>query len=450
MKSARHAALDILLKVELHNAYAAPLLARAMPRFQSRDRRLLVDLVYGVLRWRLTLDWIIARASHRPIASIDLSLLILLRLGAYQLIFLTKIPRHAAVSTSVDLAKSVRGQKAGGFINALLRHIAEKGNKTLEQLPRNQTADALALRTSHPSWLVRRWIEQFGYGETEALCNANNQPPPATLRVNAHKTTRDSLIKDAKQIPNLKDTRINPTRFASQGLSVAPLSAVFETDWLERGVVTIQDEASQIVGEIVSARPGEWILDACAGIGGKALQLLETTDGHLNLICMDAIPRKLKQLHSSAKRLGLPPPPRIAARAEKNPLANHPIFDKVLLDAPCSNTGVIRRHPERKWRLEERDITRLCEVQEGFLTALAPKVRVGGVLVYSTCSLEREEGEEMVSRFLSLHKEFTLDDCAQVLGNRNIPFVTKGMFRSFPHKDGMDGFFCARLIRREP
>lgn len=448
MSSVRRTALDILIKIEKKNAYAAPLLARAVPELQNRDRRLLVELVYGVLRWRLTLDWLIAQTSRVPIAKIDPPILNILRLGAFQAVFLSRIPRHASVFTSVEMAKSMKGKKAGGFVNAIMRRIGETGKSALERLPGDNTPDALAVRTSHPPWLIERWMNQFGYEETEALCQADNLPPPATLRVNIHKIKRETLMERAKQDPALLDAKVVATTIASNGLTITPLSAIFETDWLEKGFVTIQDEASQLVGEIVSPRQGERILDACSGIGVKAMQLMEISGSKTNVLCMDLIPWKLKQLRSSAKRLRFPPPPCVTATTELPPLANQLIFDKVLLDAPCSNTGVIRRHPERKWRLTEGDIERATRIQERLLEATAQRVKVGGALIYSTCSLEREEGEEMIERFLRTHEAFDLDDCARVLGKNAATVITNGVLRSFPHKGGMDGFFCARLIRR--
>ena len=448
MKSVRATALTILLKIDQQNAYAAPLLAQVMPCLETRDRRLIVELVYGTLRWRKTLDWIIGQVSQRPVRRIDLSLLNVLRLGAYQIIYLSKIPPHAAVSTSVALAKSLHGRRSGGFINAVLRRIAERGNTLREALPNERTAEALALRTSHPTWLVRRWIRQFGYEETEALCHANNQPPPATLRVNRRKTTREELLEAGAHHPVLREARIEPTRFARYGLQVQPLSSVFEMDWLKKGWVTIQDEGSQLVGEVVSPRPGDRVLDACAGIGGKTLHLTEITGEPRNILCFDFIPWKLKQLRGNAKRLGFSSPVCVAARVEAGPLAKRPIFDKVLLDAPCSNTGVLRRHPERKWHLKEEDIARLAAGQRVFLKAVAPWVVKGGVLVYSTCSLEGEEGEEIVTSFLRDHRGFHLENCEEFPDEAGMPLMRGGMLRTFPHRSGMDGFFCARLIRR--
>lgn len=450
MNAVRATALTILLKIDQQNAYAAPLLARAMMRFQARDRRLLVDLVYGSLRWRKTLDWIIEQFSRRPLRRVDLPTLNLLRLGVYQLVYLSRIPPHAAVSTSVTLAKSFCGLRGGGFVNAILRRIAEKGKAVLDSLPEGKTVDALALRTSHPEWLVRRWMRQFGYDETEALCRANNVPPPAILRVNPQKTTKEELCEKSTSNPLMEGVQVEPTRFSRYGLRILPLSAVYGVDWLREGYVTIQDEGSQLVGEIVTPSPGERILDACAGIGVKALQLCEITREPHDLLCLDSVHWKLVQLRANARRLGFASPPCVVARAERGPLANRPIFDKVLVDAPCSNTGVLRRHPERKWRLRERDIARLAEGQLALLDAVAPWVIEGGRLVYSTCSLEWEEGEEVISRFLGLHGEFSIEDCGRFLREEAASFAVEGLLRTFPHRGGMDGFFCARLVRRHP
>ncbi len=448
MRSARRTALDILLKIERQNAYAAPLLARAIPKYDSRDRRFLVELVYGVLRWRRSLDTLIEKVSRFPRSRMDVTMLNLLRLGIYQLLFLSKVPTHAIVYSSVEMAKSLRGKKAGGFVNAVLRKIAERRETAFGLLPQEDTAEALAIRTSHPTWLVKRWIAQYGFEETKALCRANNQPPPATLRVNILKTSRDELLESAKQDPIFENAILDPTRIARHGLNVAPLSVIYQTDWLDRGWVTIQDEASQLIGEIVAPREGEWILDACAGIGMKATQLLELSGGGIHLLCTDNVPWKLEQLGAAANRLGLLPPLRVAAAMESPPLANQPVFDKIMVDTPCSNTGVIRRHPERKWRLNEGDIETMAQAQRRLLTSLAPLVKTGGALIYSVCSLEREEGEEIVRDFLANQMDFTLEDCRKFLPEAARPYIHTGRFRSFPHRGGMDGFFCARLSRR--
>ncbi len=449
MRSARRTALEILLKIEKQNAYAAPLLAKAVPKFNPQDRRLLVELVYGVLRWRRSLDWIIERVSRFPLSRMDAVTLNLLRQGTYQFLFLSRIPPHAIVFSAVETAKSLRGKKAGGFVNAVLRRISEKGPEALDLLPKEATADALAIRTSHPTWLVKRWISRFGFEETEALCRSNNQSPPATLRVNTLKTSRNELLRLAKTESALGDAVLEPAKVARHGLRVVPLSAVFGTDWFDRGWVTIQDEASQLIGEIVAPEADEWILDACAGIGTKATQLMEISENGIHLVCTDNIPWKLKQIEGAAGRLATSLPFRVAAGMEIPPLANRPIFDKVLVDAPCSNTGVIRRHPERKWRLRERDIETMAQTQRRLLDSLAPLVKPGGALVYSTCSLEREEGEEIIEGFTDTHPRFSLEDCGPFLSEAAKPHIRQGMFRSFPHRGGMDGFFCARLVRRD-
>ncbi len=448
MRSARRTALDILLKVEKQNAYAAPLLARAVPKFDPRDRRLLVELVYGVLRWRRALDHIIEKISRFPLSRMDATVLNLLRLGAYQVLFLSRIPTHAVVYGAVETAKTLRGKRAGGFVNAVLRRIAERGHDALDILPKSDTAESLAVRTSHPTWLVKRWIAQFGFEETAALCSANNQPPPATLRVNPLKTTRDELLEASRRAPFFEDAVLEPSPIARHGLNVIPLSVIFVTGWIDRGWVSIQDEASQLIGEIVSPLRGERILDACAGIGMKATQLLEISANGIRLLCADNVPWKLKEIAKAAKRLGTSLPLRVAAAMDTPPLANRPIFDKVLLDAPCSNTGVIRRHPERKWRLTEGDIETMARTQKRLLASVAPLVKRDGVLVYSTCSLEREEGEAVIENFLKNNSDFARDDCGRFLAEAAKSYVRDGMFRAFPHHGGMDGFFCARLIRR--
>jgi len=450
LRSTRRTALDILLKIEKQNAYAAPLLAGKITKFDSRDRRFLVELVYGVLRRRRSLDWIIERFSRFPLSRMDPTILNLLRLGTYQFLFLSRIPPHAIVFSSVEIAKSLRGKKASGFVNAVLRRISKRGKGVFDLLPKEANAEALAIRTSHPTWLVRRWINQYGFEETEALCAANNHPPPATLRVNILKTSRQELLEKVRHAPSFRDAILEHAGIARYGLKITPLSAIFETDWIDSGLVTIQDEASQLIGEIASPQSGEKILDACAGIGTKATQLMELSGNGAHLVCSDNIHWKLKQLKTSAKRLGIPHPFCVTASMIHPPLANQPIFDKVLVDAPCSNTGVIRRHPERKWRLREGDIIQMAKIQWHILNAAASRIKPGGALIYCTCSLEREEGEDIITHFVEDHPDFSLDNCGRFLSEEAEPYTHNGMFRSFPHRGEMDGFFCARLIRRTP
>jgi len=443
LKSARQIALNILLKVEKGNAYAAPLLAKAAPVLQPRDQRLLVELVYGTLRQRLSLDAIISRVSRPPVSNIEVTLLNILRTGTYQFLYMDRIPGHAIVHSSVEMAKSLRGKKAAGFVNAVLRRIGEMGKTPQSLLPQEATSEALSIRTSHPLWLVNRWIHQFGYEETAAICEANTLPPPATLRVNTSKLSRKEFVEIVSHYPALKNARITPTETASSGFTLSPLAALYETDWLEKGLVSIQDEASQIVSEIVNPHKSERVLETCSGIGGKSSHLLDLSNGECRLVCCDNIPWKLKQLGRAAKRLGFPAPPRAAADMRSSPFSSPGIFDKVLIDAPCSNTGVLRRHPERKWRLTDADIRRMPALQTALLNTAVDLVRPGGVLVYSTCSIEREEGEDVIGNFLKKHPTFQPGR----LPKRFLPFSRNHFFHSFPHRNGMDGFFCARLIR---
>jgi len=443
LRSARHIALNILLKVEKDSAYVAPLLARAASELQPRDRRLLLELVYGTLRQRLALDYIISGVSRPPVSDIETTLLNILRAGTYQFLYMDRIPSHAIVHSSVELAKSFRGKKAAGFANAILRRIGKMEKAPQSLLPQEATPKALSIRTSHPLWLVNRWIRQFGYGETASICEANTLPPPATLRVNTSKLSRKEFIENAGLHPALKNARITPTKTALSGLTLSPLASLYETGWLKKGLVSIQDEASQIVGEIVNPHEGERILETCSGIGGKSSHLFELSDGKCKLVCCDNIPWKLKQIGPAVKRLGFPAPPCTAADMRYSLFSNPGIFDKVLVDAPCSNTGVLRRHPERKWHLTDADIQRMPALQTTLLDTAAGLVRKGGILVYSTCSIEREEGENIIENFLNNHPAFQPGR----LPKRFLPFSRNHFFRSFPHRNGMDGFFCARLIR---
>jgi 16S rRNA (cytosine967-C5)-methyltransferase len=419
----------------------------AAPQLDRRDRALANALVYGVQRWRGRLDWIIDHFSRTPLARMDPAIRNILRLGLFQIAFMERIPVSAAVNTAVEMAKQTEAPWAARFVNGVLRNAA----RGLENVPfpelSGDPVGAIAATRAFPRWLVERWLRRFGVQETLALCDAANAIPPITLRTNTLKTSRAALLaalQSAAEAPQ-------PTLYAPEGIRCARLrEALTELPPFQQGWCQVQDEAAQLVTHLLDPRPGERVLDACAGRGGKTGHIAQRLRNRGLLVALDNDNLRLAELAGELQRLGVgcaeivphdlaQPPKNLGARS----------FDRVLLDAPCSGLGVLRRNPDTKWAAERADLGRFGERQLGFLKNLAPLVRPGGRLVYAVCSLEPEETDAVVSAFLEAVPGFDLARSAA-----DGPLAAAGLvdaagaLRTLPHRHHMDGFFAVGLRRR--
>jgi 16S rRNA (cytosine967-C5)-methyltransferase len=414
-----------------------------------KDRALATDLTYGVLRWRGRLDWVIGQLSTTPVHKIDPFVLNILRLGLYQILFLSRVPLSAAVNESVELAKAKAPSWVVRFVNGVMRAAARKAKGIPLPGDDGDPARALAIRESHPLWLVERWLKRYGAEETRRLCQANNQVPPVTVRVNTLKTSREVLLVGLRD-----DAReIAPTRYAPDGISLRGLKgAVDEIPCFKEGLFHVQDEGAQLIGHFVDPKPGEHVLDACAGFGGKAGQIAQLMKNRGKVTAMDNQLWKLLELQGAMMRLGVS---AVSTwhhdLSTSTPVALAGAFDRILLDAPCSGLGVLRRNPDAKWKRDEADIARLASDQHLFLGCLAPLVKTGGILVYAVCSLEPEEGEQVVRRFLEEQTGFVVDRGPGEFPSRYQGMMDRsGFFRSLPYKHQMDGFFAVRMKRVAP
>jgi 16S rRNA (cytosine967-C5)-methyltransferase len=444
-KHPRAISLDLLNRVEETDRHPDDLLSDSFKRYRhltSLDRAFLTELTYGVLRWRGRLDWIIQRFSKIPFEKIESEMLNVLRVGLYQIFFLTKTPASAAVNESVELAKKIRGKRGGGFVNAILRS-ALREKETISYPDRRQDpALHMAVIQSHPLWLVQRWIKELGVEETLKICVANNRIPALTLRTNALKIRREDLIEKLGE----KGLISAPTPFSDDGILLMNGPPTSEIPFLNEGLFAIQDEASQLVSIILDPRPGEKILDACAAPGGKTTHIAQRMENLGEIYAFDLRQDKLKQIEEGCERLGV----KIVRTKIGNAVNTLPEpggikFDRVLADVPCSGFGTLRRNPDLKWRRKKEDIERLSQLQSSILKNLSGYVREGGLLVYSTCTVFREENEDVVERFLSEHRAFKLDSLIEVLPEKCHILIKTGYFKSFPPADEMDGFFAARL-----
>ncbi len=440
VSQARYEAVSILVRVERDKAFADIALEHALDlaRLDPRDAALCTEIVYGTLRWRRHLDWRLAPYLKRPMAKLDPWVRALLRLTAYQLLFLDRVPQWAAVDEAVNLARlKSRARGPAEFVNAVLRALGRAA--AVPPVPADP-AEALGVRWSYPDWIAARWLHRYGAAESEALMAAMNERPPATVRANRLRASRDGLAARVRD-EELAETR--PTPLAPEGVIVergaAARWAAFADGWC-----TVQDEASMLIARLLAPEPGELVADACAAPGTKATHLAELMGGRGKIVAIDPQVPRLKLVGKAAARLGIriiechPGPvasvaPRWVGRA-----------DRALVDAPCSNLGVLRRNPDVKWRRVEDDLVRLAAKQRGILAAAASMVKPGGRLVYATCSLEPDENEDVVGPFLAEATDWQVDAPAEF----PVAPDAAGFIRCLPHVHGTDGFTAIRLKRR--
>ncbi len=415
-------------------------------RLTELDKAFAREIVYGVLRWKERLDWIIAAYSHIKPSRLERAILAVLRMGAYQILFMDRVPAAAAVDESVKLAKGLRKKKeATAFVNGILRGIAEERKEIAYPDLRTHPIEYIAAFHSHPAWLVSRWVEQIGREETIALCEANNQFPALTMRVNTLKASREEVMKRL----HAEGIEASLTPFSPVGLRIESPPTLASWGPLQQGWLQVQDEAAQLVSLMLAPKPGERILDLCAAPGGKTTHMAELMQNQGEIIAVDVSPTKLQLVQENCRRLGISMVKAMALDATAPlPFASGS-FDGCLVDASCTGLGTLRRHPEGKWRIKEADITRLQEIQGQILRQAAPLIKEGGILVYSTCTLTQEENEGVIEAFLSEHKEFSLEHAARLLPTECEGLLdAEGYLRTLPHRHGMDGFFAARLRRR--
>jgi 16S rRNA (cytosine967-C5)-methyltransferase len=380
-----------------------------------------------VVRWKSYLDWAISRYVHKKVKN---DVKYLLWMSLYQISFMKKADYHV-VNESVDFAKRVHGAHVANFVNAVLRRFAREQNDTSRRpIPNTGPTQHPAPSTQHlsiihsfPQWLVARWLKRFGFKETERLLTTLNTPPEFGIRVNLNRISREAVISHLEE----KGIGVKKGRFLESALYVDRLSQVLKDDLFRKGFIHVQDEASQLAGFSIRSKKDDIILDACAGLGTKTGQLAEQQSGSM-IIAMDNEIRRLKLVSDTANL--------IKGDAVDSPFKDR-VFDAILLDAPCSSLGIIRKHPELKWRRKEKEIAGFGNYQLNLLKSLWKKLKTGAHLIYSVCSFEPEETTSVIERF-KREEAFILEN--------PLPFLfNKEYFLSLPHETAMDGFFIARL-----
>jgi 16S rRNA (cytosine967-C5)-methyltransferase len=416
--------------------------AFARTNLEARDRGLVTELVDGTLRMRGRLDYLLGHVLDKPLGALDVPVLALLRLGAYQLTQM-RVPAHAAVHETVALARTRVHEGASKLVNAALRRLSDTHETIAFPDPTADPVGYLSAFYSHPAWLVERWLARFGFDETAALLAADNEPSPVTLRVNRRWITREAL----QQFLAFREVQTEPTAISPWGLRVLSGGNPRALDSFSEGLFSVQGEGSMVMVELL--RPGRrrdgW--DLCAGVGGKATYLAEWVDDTGSLLATDTSADRLEVLRAELQRLELHSirvEPGDARTASVEPASMH----YALLDAPCSGTGSLRRQPDARWRKTPEGIAELAPLQRDLLEAAARAVKPGGILLYCTCSLEPEENEAVVEAFLAAHPDWQL----QATGEKHAGLPEnardpRGYVRLFPHHHGTDGFFAARLVK---
>lgn len=457
---ARTIAFDVLLRVAKQDAYADDVLrAEIGESVGTEDAGLATQLVFGVLRWQRPLDFVIDRYLQKPTNRADIEVRIALRLGMYQLMFLDRVPARAAVHESVELVKRARKRSAAPFVNAILRKAAKAS------LPRNSPADAVArllpaslpladrlgIQYSHPGWMVERWLQIYGEARTRNLLQANNCAPILSAYLLDPQRSEDATLSLQRTGCRVRPGRLLRDAWTLHGGNPSASEAV------RQGWAAIQDEASQAVAHLVAPDPGNTVLDLCAAPGGKTMLLARTAGAQGRVVAADLYEHRVRAMQERFERAGIRNVQPMVLDGTQ-PLPSERLFDRILVDVPCSGTGTLARHPEIRWKLRAEDLKDLHDRQSRLLRNALPRLAPEGRLVYSTCSLEPEENELVVREALgTFGGVFQVADarCAIETIMRESVLVGRvvcadGFFRTFPPEHGTDGFFAALIERRNP
>jgi len=447
----RLVALRVLARVERTRAYADLALHQALSQsgLPGPDRALATELVYGTLRWRGHLDFLLSKVVERDLAKLEPMVASVLRLGAYQLVFLDRIPESAAVDQAVRCARAIGAERATGLVNAALRRLArERANfdpPSLEADPVGHLCHGLSL----PRWLAERFIDLLGPEEAALLARALNETPPLVVRTNRRKITRDLLCEELR--PRFPD--LVPCPLSRDGIALGHGGDPATDPAFLAGRFSVQDEASQLVVALLDPQPGERILDTCAAPGSKSAAIAERVGPRDRVLALDRHPKRLALVTRGARRLDLG---NIVALARD---ATHDLsdlvaeqngfrFDRILVDAPCSGLGSLRRNPDARWRIQAHDPAQLASLQGALLDRASEVLKPGGTLVYSTCTLLPEENEKVVEAFLDRHSHFEAVPRAELPRELYPVLDETGTLRCWPHREKTDGFYAAALRSR--
>lgn len=443
----RNTIVDLLLRIEKDSGFSHLVIDNAIKtnKLNPKDEGLLTEVVYGTIQRKLTLDWYIGSFITQK-KKLDDWVRVLLRMSLYQMEYLDKVPDHAIIHEAVEIAKK-RGHKGtASFVNGVLRSIQRHGVPDISKI--KSDSKRLALETSHPEWMVERWITEYGYETTKKMCESNLNRKVMAVRIQPLKIKRNDAIELLKK----QGFDVRPSLFSEQGILIEK-GNILKSDLFKDGYLTIQDQSSMLVAEMLRAEPEMLVLDTCSAPGGKATHIAEKMQNMGSVQAYDLHNKKVKLIQDKAAGLTLSIIDANAMDARKlQSVHQKEKFDRILVDAPCSGLGVIRGKPEIKYHKQESDIQRLSSIQLEILESVAPLLKINGLLIYSTCTVDKEENETVVQRFIDGNKNYDIDtaffdELPESL--QTSQGITETGLQLFPQDYGTDGFFLTRLIRKK-
>jgi len=435
----RGLAVKILNRVERTDAYLEKLLDNEMrnSELSGPDKALLYEIVHGVIRWMGRLDWVLNGFYKGQFSKAIPNLKNGLRVALYQIMFLDRIPDHAIVNEAVEFVKKLQGQRPADLTNAILRNIIRSKNAIRYPDPEEDLLGYLCAYHSHPSWMVKRYLERFGREDTEKLLMANNEKPFLTLKINALKTNPE----DFKQLLNTVNLKYIQGKYLPDFFKLQNLTNITAWEYYSKGYFNVQDEGAGLACRLLDPKPGMRILDLCAAPGGKSSYLASLIQDEGEIIALDRYESRLMLMRRNLDRLDI----KSVKTIEVNALEyNDGQFDRVLADVPCLGSGTLSKKPDIKWKRDNFDLRKISELQLELLVKASTLVKPGGYVVYSTCSLEPEENFEIVKKFLSINTHFKLKAASEEFSQEIID--ENGCIQTFPHIHHTDGAFAARLV----
>lgn len=432
--------VEILTKVETRQAFSNKLLDIELKDFDETDRRFITEVVNGVLRWRLRLDWFLNQLYLGEYENLIPDVKNNLRSSVYQLVFLDKIPPYAVLYEAVEIAKEKFNQKTANLVNAILRNFLRQHKKFKILETQLDVLDRFAFKYSHPKWLVQRWIEYWGIDEVTLLCQANNTRPRLSIRINELLADRDVLLKSLDENGVVFEIHPDFNNF----IWIDNFQELRKLDLLNKGWIFVQDVSTTLPVLALDAKPGEVVLDMCAAPGGKTVYIAEKMENQGKILALDRHLSRIRLINDNLQRMKFSNYFSIVADGSALPM--NITFDRILLDAPCSGFGVLNKRVDLKWKRTEQDILNMIKLQRKLLNSAAQSVKPGGIIVYSTCTIEPEENEKVIETFLEEHHNFELESLIDIIPNK---YLGNNYFvQTFPHKQKMDGSFAARLKKK--
>ncbi len=443
-QQAREIALRVLKDLEEKQTYANLAMNKVLNRLSLSgvERALLTELVYGTTQRRNTLDWVLSLFLKQPLDKLTTWIRNILRLGVYQILFLDRVPEMAAVDESVKLAHKFGHKGVAGLTNAVLRKVSAEKNALPWPSKVEQPEEYLSIYHAYPLWMVQRWLSRLGFEETEALCRSGNEAPPLTVRTNTLRISKKELKKELIH----EGVESRDCRYSPFGLYLSLKGNLTGLKSYQEGLFQVQGESSMLVSPLLNPQPGDYVLDACSAPGGKAVHMGMLMNNQGKIVASDLYAQRLKLVNDAAERQGVSiiSTERFDGRNIPSHLKGQ--FDRVLLDVPCSGLGVIRRKSDLKWRREPKDIPALQSLQMELLRETYSALKPGGVLVYSACTLEPEETDQVIEWFLSKEQSARPALLSPLLPRELADAETEeGILKLWPHKTNLEGFFIAKI-----